>query len=83
MSAPYFAAISWDDEASVWYVSETNFPGLAAEAETQHDLVRKIRQLVPDLCDANRHLVRQDHVRGEVAIRLTLQRLETIKLAAS
>ena len=58
----YFAAISWDGEANVWYVSETDFPGLAAEAETLQELVRKIRQLVPDLCDANRHLV---HPRSE------------------
>lgn len=63
MSTPYFAAISWDEEAGVWYVSETDFPGLVAEAETQQQLVQKIRALVPDLCDANQHLVRQDHAR--------------------
>lgn len=39
------------------YVSETDFPDLAAEAETLQELVRKIRQLVPYLCDANRHLM--------------------------
>ena len=57
------------------------FPGLVAEAETQQQLVQKVRDLVPDLYDANRHLARQDHARGEVAIQLTLKRLETIKLA--
>ena len=70
---PYFAAIAWDEEAAVWYVSETDFPGLAAEAGTQQRLVKKIRDLVPELCDANRHLVRHvrhDHARGEVAIRI-------------
>lgn len=81
MSIPYFAAISWDDEAGVWYVSDSDFPGLVAEAETQQQLVQKVRDLVPDLYDANRHLIRQDHARGEVAIQLTLKRLETIKLA--
>ena len=60
MSAPYFAAISWDEEAGVWYVSETDFPGLVAEAGTRQDLVRKIRQLMLDLRDGNRHLMRQD-----------------------
>ena len=64
MSTPYFAAISWDDEAGVWYVSDTDFPGLVAEAETQQQLVQKVRDLVPDLYGANRHLVRQDHARG-------------------
>ena len=56
----YFAAVCWDEEAGVWYVSETDFPGLAAEAGTRQDLVRKIRQLMLDLRDANRHLMRQD-----------------------
>ena len=55
-----FAAISWDEESSVWYVAATDFPGLAAEAETGQELVRKVRQLVSDLRDANRHLMRQD-----------------------
>ena len=83
MSTPYFAAISWDEEAGVWYVSETDFPGLVAEAETQQRLVEKVRDLVPELYDANRHLVRRVDARGEVAIQLTLKRLETIGLAAS
>ena len=83
MSTSYFAAISWDDEAGVWYVSDTDFPGLVAEAETQQQLVQKVRDLVPDLYDANRHLIGQDYARGEVAIQLTLKRLETIRLAAS
>lgn len=83
LSTPYFAAISWDAEAGVWYVSETDFPGLVAEADTQPRLVEKIRSLVLDLYDANEHLVRRDRAGGEVAIRLTVQQLETIKLVAS
>lgn len=83
MSTQYSAAVSWDDEAGVWYVANTDFPGLVAEAETQQQLVRKIRDLVPDLWDANRHLMRQEPTGGEVVIQLTLKRLETIRLAAS
>ena len=60
MPVPYFATVCWDEEAGVWYVSETDFPGLAAEAGTRQDLTRKVRQLMPDLRDANRHLMRQD-----------------------
>jgi len=29
MDHTYFAEISWDGEAGVWYVSDTDFPGLA------------------------------------------------------
>ena len=47
-----FATASWDEDAGVWYVSETNFPGLVAEAGTQRELIRKIHRLVPELYEA-------------------------------
>ncbi|MGO9684709.1 MAG: DUF1902 domain-containing protein [Beijerinckiaceae bacterium] len=28
----------WDNEATVWYVSESNVPGLTAEAPTQESM---------------------------------------------
>ena len=58
MQKAYSAAIRWDEEAGVWYVSETDFPGLVAEAETQQELLHKIRRLIPELSAANRHLMR-------------------------
>ena len=58
MQKVYSAAILRDEEAGVWYVSETDFPGLVAEAETQQELLQKIRGLIPELSAANRHLMR-------------------------
>ena len=52
-----FVEISWDEEASVWYVSDTGFLGLVAEAPSERALVKKIRTLVPELYELNRHLV--------------------------
>ena len=78
---PYSATISRDAEAGVWHVSETDFLGLVAEADTQQGLAQKIRSLVLELCDANEHLMRRDRARGEVVIQLSVQQLETIKLA--
>ena len=83
MQEPYSAAIRWDEEARVWYVSETNFPGLAAEAETQQGLMEKIRLLIPELHDANRHLMQTHSHDAEIAIQLTTMHQETIKLAAA
>ena len=80
MQEAYFAVMLRDEEAGVWYVSETNFPGLVAEAETQPALVQKVRLLIPDLHDANRHLM-PTHSRGdEIVIQLTTKHRETIKL---
>ena len=83
MQEAYFAAILWDEDAGVWYVAETDFPGLVAEAETQQGLVQKIRLLIPELYDANRHLMQADLPDQEVVILLTTKHRETIKLAAA
>ena len=83
MQEAYFAAILWDEEAGIWYVSDTDFPGLVAEAETQQELVRKIRLLIPELYDANHHLMQTHSPDQEIAIQLTTKHRETIKLAAA
>ena len=83
MQEPYSAAIRWDEEVGVWYVSETNFPGLAAEAETRQGLMEKIRLLIPELHDANRHLMQNHSHDEEIVIQLTTMHRETIKLAAA
>ena len=78
----YFASVSWDEEAGVWYVSETDFPGLVAEAGTQQELIRKIHRLVPELYEANRHLMNMEF-RKDIPIQVTARRLETIRLATA
>jgi hypothetical protein len=43
----------WDEDAGVWYVSESNVPGLVAEAETQEALTALVRERVPELVRLN------------------------------
>ena len=57
MTHVYRATLSRDDEAGVWYVSDTNVPGLATEADTLPQLLAKLRHLVPELLQLNRHLL--------------------------
>ena len=83
MQEAYSATTAWDAEAGVWYVSETDFPGLVAEAETPQGLVRKIRLLIPELCDANRHLMRTRSPDQEIVIQLTADRETIMLLVAS
>ncbi len=80
MDHRYFAEISWDDEAGVWYVSDTDFPGLVAEAPSERDLTKKIRTLVPELYELNRHLFGGPALKA-IPLRTTSSRLETIRLA--
>ena len=79
MAHTYHTTISWDEGAGVWYVSDTDFPGLVAEADTQQELVRKIHQLVPELFEANRHLF-DNAISETIPWQLTSIWLEAIRL---
>lgn len=43
---------SLDGEAGVWYVSESNLPGLAADAESLDELASKLRLMILDILEA-------------------------------
>lgn len=40
---------AWDDEAQVWYIEDTDIPGLVTESETLEGLRQRIRNILPDL----------------------------------
>ncbi|TXN24343.1 DUF1902 domain-containing protein [Methylobacterium sp. WL9] len=42
---------TWDDEACVWFVNQSNIPGLAAEATTLQALRLKLPGMIRDLLD--------------------------------
>ena len=50
---PLFIRADWDDEARVWFVADSDVPGLATEAETLESLVDKLKVMVPELLEAN------------------------------
>ena len=50
---PYFIHADWDDEARVWVATSDDLPGLATEADTQEQLIKKLKTLIPELLDAN------------------------------
>lgn len=71
----------WDAEAQVWYVAESDLPGLVAEAETPEALLAKVRVLVPELVELNRHLLDWEP-EDELPIYFTIQQRERIRLNA-
>ena len=60
--------VEWDDEARVWYVSESDVPGLAAEAASLDELTRKLLVMVPELIELNGLPDREDEVPIELLI---------------
>jgi hypothetical protein len=44
---------NWDDEARVWYVAESNVPGLSAEAPTVEAMNQLLSVRIPELVELN------------------------------
>jgi predicted RNase H-like HicB family nuclease len=50
---PLFVRAEWDAEAQVWWATSEDVPGLATEAVTIELLVEKLKNLIPELLEAN------------------------------
>jgi len=50
---PFFIRAEWDEEARVWVATSEDVPGLATEADTVESLIEKLRDMIPELLEAN------------------------------
>jgi hypothetical protein len=60
MQRVFTVKAEWDEDAGVWYVSDSDVPGLATEAPTVEELEARILAIVPDLVDLNRETLDGD-----------------------
>jgi hypothetical protein len=67
-----------DVDAAVWYVQDSDLPGLNAEARTLDELVAVIEDVAPDLAYAN---LPPEEAEGLSAIPICIQHLVTAKRA--
>lgn len=56
----YVIVCAWDDEAKVWYIQESEVPGLSIEAPTREAMNNRIEQAIPELLRLNAHLNDQE-----------------------
>lgn len=56
----------WDDEAEVWVATSDDVPGLVTEDASLDRLVRRIRDVIPELLDDNAHHLDEDRERPEL-----------------
>lgn len=49
----YTVGCLWDDESRMWYVAESDVPGLATEAATVEEMERKLLRMIPELLELN------------------------------
>jgi predicted RNase H-like HicB family nuclease len=65
----YTVACLWDADSSMWYVDETDVPGLATEAVTLEEMERKLLQMIPELLELNDELEPRQQVPFELIAR--------------
>ena len=51
MSRHVVVRCAWDGEADVWFVQESDVPGLVTEADTLEALRRKLPEMIQDLLE--------------------------------
>ncbi len=67
---------TWDPEASVWYVSDTDVPGLSTEADTIEHLNQKLMVMIPELLILNGVLEKRDNDYLEVPYELMTRQFQ-------
>lgn len=61
MSRKRFKVIAcYDDEAGVWFIQETDVPGLTAEAKTVEEMMQKLDVRIPEMLELNHHLLNKE-----------------------
>jgi len=68
----YTVTCRWDEEAGVWYVADSDVPGLAYEADTLEEMERKLQAVIPELLELNQ----PDYVPGPVPFELIARKRE-------
>lgn len=69
---------AYDDEAGVWYVADSEVPGLSCEAEIADGLLAKLARIVPELIELNCH---QMFPNDRPPVDLVVQHERTLALA--
>ena len=78
----YRFVVDFDSDAGVWYVRDSNLPGLRTEARSLDDLVRNLRVMVPDLLDAIDQCDSGPGRHGEVPLEVILHTNSRARAAA-
>lgn len=76
----YRIVCAYDSEAEVWYVADSDVPGLSLEAPTREELTQRIKSAAVELLELNAHLDRQQIERAPIDL-LWANQAERVSLA--
>ena len=69
LSKTYTVTCHWDEEVRMWYVADTDVPGLATEAATLEEMEHKLLRIIPELLELNEGIERSESVPFELIAR--------------
>lgn len=73
--------VAWDSEAEVWYVCDSDVPGLSTEATSIDSLIAKLQVMVPELLVLNGIVKAHDHEPPMVPYELMIKQFQTARAA--
>lgn len=53
--------LAQDEATCIWYIADSDIPGLHVEAETVHELIRKVEDVAPHLIELNVEEILANH----------------------
>lgn len=81
MTRRYHVEAVWDGEARVWVATSEDVPGLATESESLEELTEKLKELIPELLEANGLLSAETKAQS-ISFELTGHRSELVSVAS-
>jgi len=79
----FFVKCDWDAEAGVWFVSDSDVPGLSVEASSIDEMKKKVLEAAVELIALNMpELLRGSSSDADVPLSLVYQQQEHLKLRA-
>ncbi len=80
----FFVRCDWDPEAEVWYVAESNVPGLSVEAPTMEQMQEKVLRAAVEMIELNMpELIRAAGPQANVPLSLVYHRDAQLKLRSA
>jgi len=74
---------SYDDDARVWYVLNSDIPGLATDAPTIEKLRHRVGEVLPELLEFNSgSIVERERLQGSHHLRIVAMHESTLPVAA-
>lgn len=78
---PIRIVCAFDEDAGIWYVEESDIPGLHIEADSPEAMLGEIRRIVPELVRLNRAAAGESDDATSMPVELLYQHRERLPAA--